>query len=821
MYYYQVRSVDAAGNATTSSVQTFTTGSPAPILFVDDDQGATYERFFNSALQANNYAFDTWNVASIGWTPIASQLAAYSLVVWNTGYDYSSAGAGLAADEQIAIQGYLDGGGRIFLSGQDVLYNGVTTTFRTNYLKVAASTNDVITAAHTETGVAGNAVSTGQSVAVSAPSDFTSLYVDALSPAAGAEGTYLHGVATAAYPYSAVNYRGDYASGGFGIVFTTLPFESISVSASNPNNQASVMKRVVEYLTDTAVPGISVSAPTPSAITTEAGSAVSFTVVLDSAPTADVTIPVSSGDESEGVVNQTFLTFSTSNWSTPQTVTVTGVDDFVDDGNMTYSVLLGEAISSDGRYNGRNPSDVSLSNQDNDAAGVTVSAPSPGNQTSENLTSVSFTIKLDSEPTATVTIGLSSSDTTEGSVSAASVTFTAADWSVPQTIMVTGVNDDIYDGNISYTIVTTAISGDALYHNRSVADVSLINQDNDSPPPTKFYVVDDGTNDRTFEYTATGAAVENYVLSNTASRGAAMTSAGDKVWVVDRNRYVYLYNTSGALLGSWLAGTLATSATVEGIATDGNHIWIVDSKSDKLFYYANAASRTAGTVNATGSWALGSGNTAAKDVVYGSDGTRNYLWVINDASTDRVFRYVLNADGSIVTSTTGTSAMISWNLNSVNKAPTGITLDPSQTSGSLWIVDSGTDTIYEYGNARGVTAGTLLPTSYKLSSTNTNPQGLADPPAGSESSGSGVAGSYGADASGIRSQTRVGRDMVKDLSSRVSMTSQAGLRMDIPEIGWDAVAREHASLDFESVLEQLARDAAPRHVKVRSRRFRS
>ena len=79
-----------------------------------------------------------------------------------------------------------------------------------------------------------------------------------------------------------------------------------------------------------------------------------------------------------------------------------------------------------------------------------------------------------------------------------------------------------------------------------------------SPPrPTKFYVVNDGSTDRTYEYTATSIPVENYALNtgNTAPRGAASTAAGDKVWVVDANKKVYVYNTSGGLLGSWTAGT--------------------------------------------------------------------------------------------------------------------------------------------------------------------------------------------------------------------------------------------------------------------------
>ena len=109
---------------------------------------------------------------------------------------------------------------------------------------------------------------------------------------------------------------------------------------------------------------------------------------------------------------------------------------------------------------------------------------------------------------------------------------------------------------------------------------------------TKFYVVNDASLNRTYEYNATGTSVETYSLNtgNTAPRGAASTIAGDKTWVVDANRKVYVYNNSGGLLGSWTAGTLATTATVEGIATNGTDVWIVDAKSDKVYKYTGAAS---------------------------------------------------------------------------------------------------------------------------------------------------------------------------------------------------------------------------------------
>jgi lysophospholipase L1-like esterase len=74
--------------------------------------------------------------------------------------------------------------------------------------------------------------------------------------------------------------------------------------------------------------------------TTEAGGTASFTVRLATEPTADVTIDISSSDTSEGTVDKASLTFRAANWSTPQTVTVRGVDDSVVDGNMNFDILL-------------------------------------------------------------------------------------------------------------------------------------------------------------------------------------------------------------------------------------------------------------------------------------------------------------------------------------------------------------------------------------------------------------------------------------------------------------------------------------------------
>ncbi len=96
--------------------------------------------------------------------------------------------------------------------------------------------------------------------------------------------------------------------------------------------------------------------------TTEAGGTATFGVVLEAAPTADVVIPVSVPDGSEGTVPVGSLTFTTGDWSLAQTVTVTGVQDFSNDGDTVYQVLLGPATSSDPSFDGSDPGDLSVTN---------------------------------------------------------------------------------------------------------------------------------------------------------------------------------------------------------------------------------------------------------------------------------------------------------------------------------------------------------------------------------------------------------------------------------------------------------------------------
>ena len=226
--------------------------------------------------------------------------------------------------------------------------------------------------------------------------------------------------------------------------------------------------------------GIQVTAA-PNLTTTETGGEALFTVVLLAEPTATVTLGVTSSDTTEGTVAPAALTFDATNWSTPQTVTVTGADDALFDGNVVYGAAFAAAVSTDPAYSGLTPPSVTLTNIDNEVAGITVT-PTADLVTSEFLDSDTFTLVLNTQPTGDVTISLTSSDTTEGTVAPASVTFTPFTWNGPQTVTITGVNDPDIDGDQPYAIVTgAAVSTDPAYSGLDAANVSVVNIDDESP----------------------------------------------------------------------------------------------------------------------------------------------------------------------------------------------------------------------------------------------------------------------------------------------------------------------------------------------------
>lgn len=130
-----------------------------------------------------------------------------------------------------------------------------------------------------------------------------------------------------------------------------------------------LLQGIVEItIVDDDLPGVRLSAATNT--TSEAGASVDLAVTLTAQPTAPVTVTVSSSDPSEGALSQQLL-FTPQNWNIPQTVQVTGVDDQVDDGDISYQVIA-TLSSADPLFAAVQPVMRPLTNLDNEVAQLTV-----------------------------------------------------------------------------------------------------------------------------------------------------------------------------------------------------------------------------------------------------------------------------------------------------------------------------------------------------------------------------------------------------------------------------------------------------------------
>ena len=258
---------------------------------------------------------------------------------------------------------------------------------------------------------------------------------------------------------------------------------------------------VMLTLTDDDVAGIAVSPATSTTSplrTTESGSmggTATFTVTLATKPTGTVVLDVASSDTGEGTVSPSSLTFTAGTWNTAQTVTLTGVDDAPtlsdpnpSTGTRPYTVTLtvNQMSTADAKYDALGQVTVNAVNADNEY-GLDVPVTS-GLTTTEDGGTATFTVALRTQPSAAVTVTVTSDDPTEGTASPSSLVFTTQNWNAAQTVTVTGVDDDVDDEDQDYTVVLDPSSGDANYNGLGNVPVSVTTTDNDDVPTVTLLV---------------------------------------------------------------------------------------------------------------------------------------------------------------------------------------------------------------------------------------------------------------------------------------------------------------------------------------------
>ncbi|NQV26358.1 MAG: FG-GAP repeat protein, partial [Rhodopirellula sp.] len=136
----------------------------------------------------------------------------------------------------------------------------------------------------------------------------------------------------------------------------------------------------LNFIVQEILPDFVITESGGTTVTTESGTTDSFDVVLTLQPQSNVVLTVTSGNSGEATVDQATLTFTTSNWDTPQTVIVSAVDDATADGNLSVSVTVSvDDAASDNDFDPASDQVVNATTIDNDV--ITVDLDGDGNLT--------------------------------------------------------------------------------------------------------------------------------------------------------------------------------------------------------------------------------------------------------------------------------------------------------------------------------------------------------------------------------------------------------------------------------------------------------
>ena len=203
------------------------------------------------------------------------------------------------------------------------------------------------------------------------------------------------------------------------LAFGALPAR-VSASASNPSATVTIL--------DDDTRSVIV---TPTSLPVDEGMTATYTVVLKSEPTGSVTVTVNDPtDNTDVTAGPASLTFDENDWDTPQTVTVSAVQDA--DGVDESATVTHTVSGAD--YARETASDVSVTVDDDETPGLTIDptgiAVLPGG-------SNEYTVVLDTEPTVPVTVAITGHEGTDLTVGPELLTFDENDWDTPKTITVT------------------------------------------------------------------------------------------------------------------------------------------------------------------------------------------------------------------------------------------------------------------------------------------------------------------------------------------------------------------------------------------------
>ncbi|MCC5620913.1 Calx-beta domain-containing protein [Nostoc sp. CHAB 5715] len=215
------------------------------------------------------------------------------------------------------------------------------------------------------------------------------------------------------------------------------------------------------------------------------GNAITFTINRAEDTQAEQSVTVSTSLTAEDTASSTDFTAKTEtitfeSGETQKSFTVQTTPDFLFEENETFTVSLSNPTN-EAIVNFNSGTAKGTINDDDDDPDPVVTITQTGDSTNvtEGGTDDSYSLVLGSQPSADVTITISSGKQIKTSTQA--LTFTALNWNVAQNVTVTAVDDVVIEGDDSETIQHTATSSDANYDGIAIASVNVGITDNDIP----------------------------------------------------------------------------------------------------------------------------------------------------------------------------------------------------------------------------------------------------------------------------------------------------------------------------------------------------
>ena len=289
-------------------------------------------------------------------------------------------------------------------------------------------------------------------------------------------------------------------------------------------------RRLTLTVNDDETQGLTLAATTlTNSGVTEGGSAVTYTARLASQPTGPVRVQITGGagavsvDTAAAAGLQNTLLFNATNYSAPQTVTVTPLDD--DDGE-SESVTLNHVIFG-ADYQDLDDVALAFTATDNDIRGATLSTGGVSYVVQEN-DSRQYTLVLDTEPVGgPVSVAVASSATAVATAAPSMLTFTAQNWNVPQPITISGVDDANTLDNVA-TVTHTASGAD--YGSVTISDQGVRVSDDDlaglKVSPAALTVSEGGTGTYTVRLNAAPTATVTVTVAAASAKATADTDTG-------------------------------------------------------------------------------------------------------------------------------------------------------------------------------------------------------------------------------------------------------------------------------------------------------